>query len=431
MDHMTQWTALQGQVVDGLFLLGKCLGSTPDRAVFLTAGGQPGLPPSAIKLIRAGGLDADHQVSVWDRVSKLTHPNLMRLHHWGKCEIHGEPMLYVVTDRAEEVLSGVLKERALTEQETTEMVAAVVDVLAYLHSEGYVHGTVKPANIFAIDDRLRISAESITSAGHTTTGLHEASPYDAPEVASGQKTPAADSWSLGWTIVEALTQQPPGRSSLTARPPSPFEEIVRQCRQPDLARRWSMNQIAACLRGEPVQKPAGASPLLRYAIPAAGAVVVAALWAWPKIGRQSPQESTPLQTSAPPAVAPDTGTDRPSPMPSSGDTATQRAVGSREREAPKLPPPPVTGTEDVALPDVPAKAQRTVQGSFRVEVGVILGSDGRVKEADLKSRGPSRYFANLALEAARRSRFPAGEDGRRRVIEYEFTRRGARVTSVR
>jgi hypothetical protein len=57
MDHMTQWTAFQGQVVDGLFLLGECLGSTPSRAVFLTAGGQPGLPPSAIKLIRAGSVD--------------------------------------------------------------------------------------------------------------------------------------------------------------------------------------------------------------------------------------------------------------------------------------------------------------------------------------------------------------------------------------
>jgi serine/threonine protein kinase len=338
-------------------------------------------------------------------------------------------MLYVVTDRAEEVLSSALKERALTEQETTEMVAAVVDVLAYLHSEGYRHGSVKPANIFAIDDRLRISAESIASAGDAPTGLHEASPYDAPEVASGRRTPAADSWSLGWTIVEALTQQRPGRSSLTARLPSPFEAIVRRCLEPDLARRWSMNQIAACLR-EPIQKSAVGSPVLRYAIPAVAAVVVAALWAWPKIGGQSP-EPTPTQVATPPAISPNKGTDRPSPMPSSANATQQRASESREREAPKLPTTPDIDTEDIALPDVPAKAQRTVQGSFRVEVGVTLGSDGRVKQAVLASRGPSRYFADLALEAARGSKFPAGEDGRRRVIEYEFTRRGPRVASVR
>ena len=83
---------------------------------------------------------------------RLSHPNLIGLFESGFCEIEGVPLLYVVMDRPEGSLAGVLPERALTETEAREMLGSTLDALAYLQEHGFVHGGVRPANIVAIGD---------------------------------------------------------------------------------------------------------------------------------------------------------------------------------------------------------------------------------------------------------------------------------------
>jgi len=61
---------------------------------------------------------------------------------------------------ADEVLSEILPERALTPAEAKEMLAPVIDTLSYLHAKGLVHGRLKPSNILAVDDRLKLSGDS-------------------------------------------------------------------------------------------------------------------------------------------------------------------------------------------------------------------------------------------------------------------------------
>jgi TonB family protein len=83
------------------------------------------------------------------------------------------------------------------------------------------------------------------------------------------------------------------------------------------------------------------------------------------------------------------------------------------------------------LPEVPEKALRTVSGRFSVRVRVQVDTNGEVTSAQLDSPGPSRYFANLALDAARLWKFAAGGSDRRRLIEFEFSPAGAQVIAVR
>jgi TonB family protein len=65
------------------------------------------------------------------------------------------------------------------------------------------------------------------------------------------------------------------------------------------------------------------------------------------------------------------------------------------------------------LPDVPRKARDTIRGKVRVGVRVRVDPSGNVVGAKLDSPGPSRYFAQLALRAARRWKFrPAKVDDR-------------------
>jgi len=103
--------------------------------------------------------------------------------------------------------------------------------------------------------------------------------------------------------------------------------------------------------------------------------------------------------------------------------------------APVLKPRAAKSSGDVlqqVLPDVPASAKRTIRGAVRVEVRVALDSSGKVSGATLISPGPSKYFANLALEAARKWKFaPAGtgraDSTRNRIMRFEFRQSGTRA----
>ena len=63
-------------------------------------------------------------------------------------------LVYVVTECADEVLAQILAGRALTTEETREMLGPVIDGLGYLHEKGFVHGHLKPSNILVVDDQL-------------------------------------------------------------------------------------------------------------------------------------------------------------------------------------------------------------------------------------------------------------------------------------
>jgi TonB family protein len=463
MNMMQDWTSYQGQVVDGAFPLGECLGSSRSSAVFLTTDGGA-QSPAVMKLIRADGIDQDRKLAVWERISKLSHPNLMPILRFGRCNMDGQEMLYLLTEPADEVLADVLVERPLNPEEAREMLAPVADVLAFLHERGYVHGRVKPANVYAVEELLKISSESVTAVEEAAEASREPGAYDAPEVTAGKWSTAADTWSLGWTIVEALTQQRPGRRTVTAALPPPFEEIAKRCLDPDPGRRWGMAQISACLRGERVKTAAPAVRMRPVAVVGAAAVVVIAVWAWPRIrGDATPPSDPPVpappvatalqnrpsampppkpeqrETSRPPALQPTTERVVPT-VPAAKDTdgaarRTQPATATKSASPPDSPSSAAAGgVADMigpAMPEVPARAQRSIRGSFRVGVRVDLDAGGNVTEARLEERGPSSYFAKLALEAARKSKFSAGETGRRRLIQFEFSRRGPKILAVR
>jgi TonB family protein len=57
------------------------------------------------------------------------------------------------------------------------------------------------------------------------------------------------------------------------------------------------------------------------------------------------------------------------------------------------------------MPDVSRNAQNTVQGRLKVVVDVSVDASGNVSEAKFVSRGPSAYFANRAMAAARAWKF--------------------------
>jgi TonB family protein len=88
------------------------------------------------------------------------------------------------------------------------------------------------------------------------------------------------------------------------------------------------------------------------------------------------------------------------------------------------------------LPDVPQKARDTIRGKVRVSVRVAVDPSGSEVAATLDSPGPRKYFANLALQAARRWEFvPAEVNGRsipsEWILRFEFESTATKVFPVR
>src|SRR5260370_5655388 len=155
---------------------------------------------------------------------------------------------------AEEDLSQIIPQRALGASEAREMLEPVLDVLVYLHSKGLVHSRIKPSNILASADKLKLSSDTLFPIGESRKLSRKFDAHDAPETAASPLSAAADVWALGMTLVEALTQHTPAlQPGSQADPivpdtlPQPFLDVARHALRRDPRRRWSVPEIAARL----------------------------------------------------------------------------------------------------------------------------------------------------------------------------------------
>ena len=239
-----------GRVIDGRFRLVHWLGGTEHSSVYLTL--IAGDPPrsAAVKLVPAD----DVRGPQWAAARVLSHPHLMRLFQFGRCEFDGNELLYAVTEYAEEILSDVVAERPLTAAETREMLPSIMDALSYLHGRGLVHGALAPSNIMAVGDRLKLSVDGLQSAGEPWRRNRLIHDYDAPEIATEMMSPAMDVWSLGIVLAKALTQETPawnwegrGQPVVPTSVPEPFYGIARECLRVDPSRRITLANIKARL----------------------------------------------------------------------------------------------------------------------------------------------------------------------------------------
>ncbi len=89
------------------------------------------------------------------------------------------------------------------------MLVPLLDALSYLHAKNYVHAHLRPSNILVVENEVKLSADSILAEDRLALELQSSDLHNAPETATDPIAPPADIWSLGVTLVEALTQQLP------------------------------------------------------------------------------------------------------------------------------------------------------------------------------------------------------------------------------
>jgi TonB family protein len=514
------WKECEGQVIDNRFRLRHFLGGTDDSAVFFTHLADPQTQKAAIKFIPAGPT-ADLQLSLWRRSMQLVHPNLLRIFAIGRCRLDNRDRLYVVMEYAEEDLSQIIPQRALRDTEARAMLEPVLDALVYLHSNGLVHSRIKPSNILATADQLKLSSDALFPIGESRKISRKFDAHDAPETTSSPLAASADVWSLGMTLVETLTQQTPALPSGSQADPSvpdtltqPFLDIARHALRRDPRRRWTIPEIAARInpmavaaaaahsvsplaiplspvpavpaaklqvpksdvppavaparptRSQAAQPPKQTLVLPNYVVPVSAVLLVlVAIFALPRIlGHRSDSSSSASTASAPaaeqqnPVEPPARRETRPAPKTSASQNSLKTAAGKKTPPPPQSSPvaaptpasvrtdtfPPANAPStsasalargevlDQVLPDVSAKALATIHGVVRVAVRVHVDPTGNVSEAALDSHGPSKYFADLALQAARRWQFASPEVGGHSapsewLIRFHFSPSGSKA----
>jgi TonB family protein len=446
------WKQNEGQAVDGIALL-RLLGGDSSSAVFLAerAGER-----CAIKLVPTEDVAAQLPLSRWEQASKLSHPHLTRILQWGGGRLSGVSLVYVAMEFAEEELSSV--DRPLTPKEARETLTPTVKALAYLHAKGFAHGRIKPSNILSVGDELKISGDAPLRRGERHASSPVPKSYDAPELATSGVTPAGDVWSLGVTLVEAMTKELPAFEGGVLRLPaalSPdvFREVAAGCLERDPARRWTIADVALWLeRGTiPARKRVRPRYLMPIAAVAGVAVLGAAVWTYggqyftrfSSPGQPAERVATPAlpPSAAAPAVVKEAAKE-PAKKPVNPPAAQPRETPPGEIKSADIAPPPepkpappaaatpvVAATQvtspDVLqplIPEVPAKWVATIHGKVPIVVRVQADATGTVTSAAIESGGSSKYFGDLALNAARQWKFVPGADAREWMVRFEFTR---------
>jgi len=477
------WKLWEGQVVLGEFPLLQYVGGSECGAVFLTErreGEQT--VRAAIKLVPAAGERDEPRLSRWREAAGLSHPHLIRIFESGRSEVDNIPLLYVVMECAEENLAQVLSDRALEPAEVRIMLEPVLDALAYLHAKGLVHGHIKPANIMASGEELKVSSDELCRAGESVEDPDRPSAYDPPEYARGvipaaeTVSPAGDVWSLGMALIETLTRSlPDARRSGQGDPlPSPalqepFLSIVGHCLVSHPEGRWTVADILARLQNRtplPVPQPRtpvrSAQPEKRqsplpakrpgYAIPLAVGFVLAAIFVGTKLFHHSSSAAqysggVVEQPAAPAAQKPEEHpilAPRPNKIENRKDSTRSAAIptslhdetASEVEAVAKTPLPRASSVRgevvQQVMPEVLRSAAESIRGTVRVNIKVDVDRSGNVEDAELASPGASRYFARQALQAARSWRFMPPKAAGGSVLStwnlrFEFTRTGTTV----
>ncbi|XP_074390483.1 serine/threonine-protein kinase PAK 1-like isoform X2 [Zonotrichia albicollis] len=179
----------------------------------------------------------------------------------------GEELLLVIEYMDGGVLTDIISQTYLSEDEMAAISRECLHGLDFLHSNDVIHGDVKSDNILLkTDGSVKLAdfglATQLTPEQSKRCSLTGTPWWMAPEVVTGQPYgPKVDIWSFGIVGIEMIEQEPPylSESSGTAthliatvgtpqlRQPKLLSPLLRDflscCLQTDEERRWSAKEL--------------------------------------------------------------------------------------------------------------------------------------------------------------------------------------------
>ncbi|CAD8075171.1 unnamed protein product [Paramecium primaurelia] len=219
----------------------------------------------AVKQIELGYVDKESLESFHQEIKilqQLKHKNIVEYYGCDEDKNHLSILLEYVGGGS---ISHMMKKFKLNLQEPViqKYVTDILHGLVYLHNKGIIHRDIKGANII-VDTKgvCKLADFGCSIIGSNAYSLKGTPNWMAPEVINSQETGRySDIWSLGCTIIEMLTGEPPwGRfqspmqalitiSSKQCSPPIPnnisqnLKNFLDKCLQFDHKKRWKAKQL--------------------------------------------------------------------------------------------------------------------------------------------------------------------------------------------
>ncbi|KAK6339114.1 hypothetical protein TWF696_009897 [Orbilia brochopaga] len=192
------------------YTLGDCLGRGASGSVYRAINYTTG-ETVAIKQIRLSDLPQSELGAIMreiDLLKNLNHPHIVQYHGFVK----SADSLYIILEFCENgSLHSICKNFGkFPEHLVGRYTGQVLDGLFYLHEQGVIHRDIKGANILTTKEgHIKLADFGVATRANDATVV--GTPYwMAPEVIEliGATT-ASDIWSVGCTVIELLTGDPP------------------------------------------------------------------------------------------------------------------------------------------------------------------------------------------------------------------------------
>jgi len=149
----------------------------------------------------------------------LSHPNVVKFHDVIREDNYLNIVLEYVPNGALTSLLSKFHNKSFSETLTCHYISQVLSALTYLHQQGIIHRDIKGANILADADGIVKLADfgvAVRFRRETSDDDEEKLPagtmnFMAPEIVKMTSAPtyACDIWSVGATVIELLTGNPP------------------------------------------------------------------------------------------------------------------------------------------------------------------------------------------------------------------------------
>ncbi len=256
----------------------KLIGSGAMGSVYLAH--DPAGKSYALKVLRTEAASlSDMFESEVGILSKLKHPRLVEIEGFSKGGAGvegagGEPCFWMEFIEGEPILKAALQAKPA---QILEWFRECLEALEYLHTQGILHGDLKPANVMVqgkshiklVDFGLATLTQSLTKSPTKAQG---SIPYLAPEVLQGEKLPAGDLFSLGTIFYQALagahprakaknikdlfSKDVPKLSEKNPAVPSHMGRVIDRMIEPDLSRRLksARDALEALTQEKPIPK---------------------------------------------------------------------------------------------------------------------------------------------------------------------------------
>lgn len=246
---MELWNDFEGKTVDGRFHLDHLIGPK-GRSAYFTTKDEAGAP-ATIRLIESLN-DEEEILGRWRRVTGLKEEHLLEVLACGRTVLDGTHLVYAVMEPTDMELAEVLRDRALTTEETKQIALSVANGLEALHAKGLVHEHVEAENVLAKGETIKLRCDVVR---------------EAPEGAEGAALRSRDVRELSLLLSQCLTRS---RRFGETRLPVPFEEVARKGE----SGAWGLGSMIAALQplggattgaraGANGTSAAGASPAAR------------------------------------------------------------------------------------------------------------------------------------------------------------------------